>query len=117
MEKRKVSIDATGKRVGRLASEIANILNGKDQPDYAPHIAPIVLVEVNNASSLEVSNKKKDGKVYTRYTGFFAGLRKTSMRRMIERKGYSEVLRKAVYGMLPSNKLRDVKLKNLIINE
>lgn len=117
MEAQKIKIDATGKRLGRLASSIAMLLNGKHAPDYAPNKVPNVIVEVENVSQMQISDKKKKQKTYQRYTGYFGGLRTTTLADLIARKGEGEALRKAVYGMLPTNRLRNPKMKRLhIIN-
>ena len=116
-QKETITIDARGKRLGRLATEIANILNGKNTPDYAPNRVPEVVVEVANAAQLQITEKKKAEKVYERYSGYFGGRKETTLAQMAEKKGYSEVLRKAVFGMLPNNRLRKEKIKQLHINE
>ena len=112
-----ITIDAAGKRPGRLASEIAHILNGKDSAAYMPNKVPEVRVEVSNASRMQIDEKKKAGKIYERYTGYFGGRRETTLGRLLKQKGYSEVLRKAIYGMLPDNRLRAVKMKKVRIHE
>lgn len=110
-------IDASGQSLGRVASEAAKLLMGKDTPAYQRHIAPNVSVEIINASKLEISTRKKEGKIYTHYTGYPGGLRKESLGSLIDKKGYGEALRKAVRGMLPNNKLRVIMLKNLSVVE
>lgn len=113
----KYSIDASGKRVGRLATEIAVILMGKNRTDYAKNRIPDVNVEVNNASKMSIDPKKKKDKMYYSYSGYPGGLKETSMEKVIETKGAGEVLRKAINGMLPKNKLRPQMMKHLTINE
>ena len=113
----KITINAAGKRLGCLATEIANTLNGKHTPEYAPNKAPNVLVEVANASQMQITEKKKNTKIYERYTGYFGGRREMTLAQLLEKKGYGEALRKAVYGMLPSNRLRKIKMKKLQVNE
>ena len=113
----KISINAAGKRLGILATEIANMLNGKHTPEYAPNTVPNIMVEVSNAAQMQITEKKKVNKVYERYTGYFGGRKEATLAELIEKKGYSEALRKAVYGMLPGNRLRKVKMKKLQINE
>ena len=113
----KITINATGQRLGCLATEIANMLNGKHTPEYAPNKVPNTIVEVANASQMQITEKKKNSKIYERYTGYFGGRKEVTLAQLIEKKGYSEALRKAVYGMLPSNRLRKVKMKKLQINE
>lgn len=109
-------IDASGKRLGRVASEAAMLLLGKDSPTFKRHIAANVHVTIENASKLEITDTKMKDTVYTRYTGYPGGLRKVSMEKLAQTKGYEEVLRKAIYGMLPGNKLRNERMKNLTIN-
>lgn len=116
-KQKKISIDATGKRLGRLASEIAEILSGKHEPTFVPNAVPNVSVTVLNASGMQITEEKKTKKMYDRYTGYFGGRKETSLRQVLEKKGYAEALRRAVYGMLPSNRLRSVKMKRLRISE
>ena len=114
-QKQKIQLNAQGKKIGRLASAIANILNGKHSPEYAPNTVPEVIVEVTNVSAMRIDEKKKKGKVYDRYTGYFGGRRERTLGQVLDRKGYEEVLRRAVRGMLPANRLRKVKMKQLQI--
>ena len=116
-ERRIVTLDATGKRLGRLASEIATILNGKDTENYAPNRIPDVRVEVTHASRLLFTDAKKKGKRYDSYSGYFGGRKEITLEQLIAKKGYREVLNKAVYGMLPNNRLRPEKLKRLHVHE
>lgn len=113
----KVTIDAEGKRLGRLASEVAGMLSGKHMPVYAPNKVPDISVEVLNASKMQITEKKLAGKIYSRYTGYFGGKREMTLGQLVKKKGYSEALRKAVYGMIPGNRLRKVKMEKLYINE
>lgn len=109
------TIDAEGKILGRVASEAAAILRGKNSTSFAPNKAPEVKVTITNASKLRLPEKKQREKIYTRFTGYPSGLRKRTMSEMIEKKGHEEVVRRAVYGMLPANRLRPVMMKNLMI--
>lgn len=111
------TIDATGKRLGRVATEIAVLLMGKNTPEVTRHLLAPVRVSVANARKLLVGEKKRIQTAYVRYTGYPDGLRTLSMAKLIERKGYAEVLRKAVYGMLPHNKLRAKRMKQLTVSE
>jgi large subunit ribosomal protein L13 len=111
------TIDAQAKKIGRISTEAAKILMGKNTTAYAPNIVPDVEVRIINAGKADVSEKKKDEKIYTRYTGFPGGLIETSLKRMIEKKGMSEAFRIAVKGMLPKNKLQAQYLKNLVVTE
>ena len=113
----KYTIDASEKRLGRVASEAAVLLMGKNNPRFRRHILSDTKVEIMNASRLTVTPQKLKSKEYTRYTGYPGGLRKQSMKQVIHKKGYRELLRRAVYGMLPRNKLRSRMMKNLIVKE
>ena len=110
-------IDATDKSIGRVATEAAMALMGKDNPSYQPNVVTDVTVVIENASKSSVTDKKKDEKQYARYSGYPGGLKFTPLRRMIETKGYEGVYNSAVRGMLPSNRLRSPRLKNLQIND
>jgi large subunit ribosomal protein L13 len=110
-------IDAANKKLGRLATEVARILIGKDDPDARPHIVQDVTVKVKNAAQMSISEKKKDEKEYFHYSGFHGGLKRANLAHIIDKKGYGEALKRAVYGMLPKNKLRDRRIKKLIIEE
>jgi len=112
-----MTIDARGKRLGRVATEVATILMGKDRPDAVRHQAASVKVTIEHASKLLIDERKRTQKTYQRYTGYPGGLRTQTLAQVAEGKGYAEVLRKAVYGMLPRNRLRAVRMKNLMIHE
>lgn len=111
------TIDAQGKSVGRIATEVAVLLMGKNTSAYKRNIAPNVAVRVTNAGKMKIHPKNLEGKIYTRYSGYPGGLKKQTLEDVIERKGYGEVLRVAVRGMLPNNTLRDRMLTHLIVNE
>ena len=111
------TIDAAGKRIGRVASEAARVLMGKHLPTYEPNKAGDVSVSITNASQLEITEAKRDQKTYTRYSGYPGGLKTETLEQVIEKKGVSEAVRRAVYGMLPSNKLRAPRMKRLQISE
>ena len=111
------TIDAQAKKIGRVATEAAKVLQGKNMTAYQPNVVADVEVRIVNASKADVSEKKKDEKIYRRYTGYPGGLIDTSLRRMIEKKGMSEAFRIAVKGMLPKNKLQAKMLKNLVVTE
>lgn len=116
-EKKEYVIDATGKALGRVATEAANVLRGKDTVTFVKHLAPKITVKVINAGRLDVTQKKMREKIYKHYTGHPGGLRETSLTRLVEKKGWAEPIKKAVYGMLPANRLRAVIMKNLIITD
>ncbi|MCB9810914.1 MAG: uL13 family ribosomal protein [Candidatus Nomurabacteria bacterium] len=110
------TIDAAGKRLGRLATEVATILNGKDQADFARNLAADVRVEITNASKLDIPEGKKS-EIYQTYSGHPGGRKTETLEHLGERRGYSEVVRRTIAGMLPNNKLKKVLLKNLVISE
>lgn len=109
--------DAKGRKLGRLASNIAEKLMGKDRVDFTRRKAPNVEVQVENASQLDISSKKLNNKTYTSYSGHPGGQKEETAQEVVSQEGYSELIRKAVYGMLPDNKLRDQMMKNLTISE
>lgn len=105
-------IDAANKRLGRLATEIVSILRGKNNPDFFPHKLSNNKVIVFNTSKIIVTGKKYEDKKYYRHSGYLGGIREKSFKELFEQDP-SEPLRRAVYGMLPINKLRDKIIKNL----
>lgn len=111
------TIDATGKKLGRLASEVAVLLRGKDTAAFERHIASKNSVTITNADKLVITGKKIDDKMYRRYSGFPGGLTEQTTKQVLAKKGYAEIIRHAVHGMLPDNKLRAVMLKKLTITE
>lgn len=111
------TIDAQGKRIGRVASEAANYLMGKNSVKFARNSAPDVKVKITNCSKAYISVKKKVDKKYVTFTGFRGGINTETLSVLIERKGVTEPFRLAVYRMLPSNSLRNIMMKNLIITE
>jgi len=108
-------IDATNRTLGRVASEAASVLLGKKSIDFVKYRVLPVRVTIENAKKLWLSERRIAGKDYTHYTGYPGGLRTTSMSDLLEKKGVSEVLCKAVSGMLPRNKLRNERMKRLTI--
>lgn len=110
-------IDAENKKIGRLSTEIATILMGKNTPDFEKHKVAGNTVLVSNASKLFIDDKKLEEKEYERYSGYPGGLKIDTLAKLIEKKGHGEAIRNAVYGMLPANKLRPRLMKQLIITE
>jgi large subunit ribosomal protein L13 len=110
-------IDAAGKKLGRIASDIAAILIGKKSPDFQKNQIADVKVEVINASKMDITEKKARTTKYTNYSGFPGGLRVRTLEEVVAKNGYTEVLEIAVAGMIHKNKLKDKILKNLIIKE
>ncbi|OHA89517.1 MAG: 50S ribosomal protein L13 [Candidatus Zambryskibacteria bacterium RIFCSPHIGHO2_01_FULL_43_27] len=110
-------INAEGKKIGRVASEAASILMGKNSVSFSRNKAPTVEVVIINASALSISEKKKGEKTYSRHTGYPGGIKHEKLEEMLAKKGIKEVMRKTVMGMLPKNKLRAVMIKNLKVVE
>ncbi|HEX2729369.1 MAG TPA: 50S ribosomal protein L13, partial [Rubrobacteraceae bacterium] len=105
---------AEGKTLGRLATQIAGLLRGKGKPQYTPHVDTGDCVVVVNADRVEVTGRKAEQKVYRRHTGYPGGLRETSYEVMMQRKP-TEILRKAVWGMMPKSRLARQQFKKLKI--
>src|SRR5881396_3256799 len=99
-ERNWVVVDATGQTLGRLATQIADTLRGKTKPEYTPHCDVGDFVVVVNAEKIHVTGNKLDDKMYHRHSGYPGGLRSRPLRDELERRP-TEVLRKAVKGMLP----------------
>lgn len=113
----KYTLDAENKKIGRIATSAAEYLMGKNLADFKRNAMPTVTVEIKNASKVVINDKKLSQKTYSRYSGYPGGLKQPTMEKVIAKKGYSELFREAVSGMLPKNKLRTKMLKNLVITE
>lgn len=109
-------IDATDRTLGRVCSEAAHALLGKRSVHFSKNQALPVTVTINNASKMHLPKRRTAGKIYTRYTGYPGGLFFTTMDEMITKKGIAAVVIKTVDGMIPRNKLRKPRMKNLIVN-
>ena len=107
-------VDADGQTLGRLATRIADTLRGKGKPVYTPHVDTGDFVVVVNAEKIAVTGSKLDTKIYYRHTGYPGGIKQRTLREQLERRP-TEVLRKAVKGMLPKNKLAAAQLLKLKI--
>lgn len=105
-------VDAAGKGVGRLATEIATKLRGKDKPEFTPHVDAGDFVVVINSDQVTFTGKKWDMKKYYRHSRFFGSLKETTAREMLD-KNSPEIIYKAVKGMLPTNKLSRQLIKKL----
>lgn len=110
-----ITIDARGRILGRVATEIAVALRGKDQVDFTPHLISGVPVIVTNAAEVQVTGRKLDQKLYYRHTGYIGHLKSTKLRDVMEQRP-EKVLEAAVYGMLPRNRLRKELMKRLTIH-
>ncbi len=113
----KQTIDAKNKRLGKLASEIAVVLMGKNSVNFAKNTVADVKVIVENADQIDITDKKKDQKYYLNYSGFPGGQKKEFLGRLLMRKGPEEIIKRAVSRMLPKNKLRDRMLLNIEIKK
>ena len=109
-------VDAEGKTLGRLATQIADALRGKRKPEYTPHVDTGDFVIVVNAAKVRVTGNKRADKVYYRHTGYPGGIRSRTLAEMLQRQP-EEVIRKAVKGMLPRNRLARRQLTKLKIYE
>lgn len=105
-------VDAEGQTLGRLASEIAKVLRGKHKPIYAPHLDTGDYVIVINAEKVHVTGNKLDQKMYHRHSGYPGGLKSITLREQLKRHP-SRVIRSAVRGMLPHNKLGRATIRKL----
>ena len=112
IERRWFVVDATGLRLGVLASRVAPFLEGKHKPTYATHIDSGDHVIVVNASRIEVSGDKLSAKLYSRHSGYPGGLRQETLGELLARRP-EEVIRRAVKGMLPRNRLGAQQLRKL----
>ena len=105
-------VDASDKTLGRLATQIADALRGKRKPQYTPHCDVGDFVIVVNAEHIAVTGKKLQEKLYHRHTGYPGGLKTRTLAEMLERRP-EEVIRKAVKGMMPRNRLARQQLTKL----
>jgi len=105
-------VDAEGQTLGRLATRIADTLRGKDKPEYTPHVDTGDFVVVVNAEKIQVTGNKLDQKRYYRHSGYPGGIRSRTLRDQLERRP-AEVIRTAVRGMLPKNRLARQQLTKL----
>lgn len=114
IEKSWYIVDAKGQRLGRLATRIADTLRGKNKPEYTPNIDTGDYVVVINAKEIETTGKKMEDKMYYRHSGYPGGLKERTLAEMLEKKP-EEVIRLAVKGMMPKNRLANAQLKKLKI--
>ena len=105
-------VDASGKTLGRLATQIADALRGKRKPDYTPHIDVGDFVIVVNAEKVAVTGRKLEQKRYYRHSGYPGGIRSRTLSEMLDRRP-EEVIRKAVRGMLPRTRLGRAQFRKL----
>ena len=105
-------VDAEGQTLGRLATRIADALRGKRKPEYTPHVDTGDFIVVVNAEKIHVTGKKLDEKMVRWHSGYPGGLKERTLREQLQRRP-TEVIRKAVKGMLPKNRLAAVQLRKL----
>lgn len=106
------TFDAKGKVLGRLATKIATLLQGKHKPTYAPHKDCGDTVVVKNPAQIHLSGKKKKRKKYYHHSGYPGGLKETEFKELLDERP-QEVIKRAVWNMLPKNKLRQQRIKRL----
>jgi large subunit ribosomal protein L13 len=106
-------VDATGKVLGRLATQVAVLLKGKDKVGYAAYKDMGDFVLVKNVDGMKYTGKKFDNKIYYHHSLYLGGLKQATMKELFHKKGSAEILRKAVMGMLSKNKLRARQIKRL----
>lgn len=109
-------IDAAGKRLGKIATEAARLLMGKNSPDFTKHQVADVKVVIENTGQLDLTEKRKK-EIYQTYSGYPGGRKEETLEHLAERRGMPEVVRRTVKGMLPKNKLQNLMMKNLEVTE
>lgn len=114
--KKEYTIDASGKRLGKVATEAASYLIGKNTPEFVRNKAAEVSVTITNASKMDISEKRSI-EIYQSYSGYPGGRRTETLAHLGGRLGYGEALRRTIKGMLPKNKLQSVMMKNLKVTE
>lgn len=115
-ETKTFTIDASGQRLGKIATEAAAYLIGKNDPAFAKHVIADVEVHIENASKLDIPEKKKE-EIYQSYSGYPGGRRTETLEHLGKRLGYAEVVRRTIGGMLPNNKHKKRLLLKLKISE
>lgn len=110
------TIDAADKRMGKVATEAATVLMGKNRADFAKHEMSDVVVTIENAGKLDIPEKKKE-EIYQSFSGWPGGRKTETLEHLRVRRGIDEVLKRTVGGMLPQNKHKKRLLKQLIITE
>lgn len=112
IEKKWYVVDASGCTLGRLASEVAKVLKGKNKPEYTPHVDTGDYVIVINAEKVAVTGRKLDQKIYYNHSDYVGGMRETTLREMMNKKP-EKVIELAVKGMLPKGPLGRAMIKKL----
>lgn len=112
MKKETHTIDATDKVLGRLATRIAILLRGKHKPDFVPNKDMGDFIVVKNIEKIKITGKKMEQKKYFHHSGYLGGLKEIPLKKLFEKEP-GKVLKKAVFGMLPKNKLRTEQIRRL----
>jgi len=111
-KQKNIELDAKGKILGRFATEVATVLRGKKSVDFVPYLVPDIIVNVINVEKIKVTGKKPDQKLYWHHSGYPGGIKSDRYKDLFA-KDPTIVFRKAVWGMLPKNKLRARTMKRL----
>ena len=114
IERKWYVVDATGYTLGRLASEVAKVLRGKNKPQFTPHIDTGDFVIVTNADKIKVTGKKLEQKIYYHHSDYVGGMKETTLREMLDKKP-EKVIELAVKGMLPKGPLGRDMIKKLYV--
>ena len=112
IQRRWIHLDADGKVLGRLATRVADILRGKDKPDFTPHLDLGDFVIITNAAKVKISGRKVDQRQYFKYSGYQGGLKMKRLRDLVDQEP-EEVVVRAVRGMMPHTKLGRAQMKKL----
>ena len=107
-------VDAATENLGRLATRLSRFLMGKHRPDYTPHVDGGDYIVVLNAGEIQISGNKETDKMYSRHSGYLGGLKQRSLKTVRSLKP-EQILRDSVSGMLPKNRLRDARIKRLLL--
>lgn len=116
MEKKEYIIDAKNKRLGRVATEAASVLLGKNTTHFAKNLVEPVIVKITNAKLLDISAKRATEE-FQNYSGYPGGRRVETLGHLATRRGYGEVVKRVVAGMIPKNKLHKLRMHNLEVTE
>jgi len=109
------TIDAKDRSLGRVASEAAAILRGKNSPGFKENEVPDIKLTIVNIDGVKITGQKLKQKEHKRYSGYPGGLTRAVLEKSLKDKGMGYIFKKAVIGMLPKNKLQDKMIKNLLI--
>ncbi len=117
MEQKLITIDAEGKKLGRLATQVAVTLRGKNKPGFRKNVLSKQKVTVTNASKMDIDERRLVTLTHKRYSGYPGGLKELTGKEVVSKKGYKALLEHAVSGMLPKNKHRKLLMQHLTITD